>query len=512
MKAFKILVIVLAVGGFVPTARAATNIVTSLADNGAGTLRQVIAGSAAGDTITFAVTGSIALTNGELVIGTDLTILGPGQTNLTVDGRQRSRLFNIAVSNALVNISNLTISNGYCAGAGGVYSGGGAAYGGGIINCGTLSLAGCTIVGNAASGGWAFSGSGGSGLGGGVCNYGTLNLSRCTISFNSARGGDTHTSGAGSGRGGGVCNYRTLSLTECTLSNNWAGGGSALIGPSGSASGGAVDNEGTSSLTGCTLSYNQAVGGGGLSGGGMAFGGGLASYGAVTMTNCTVTGNGADSGSGLYLSGSSTNLVVSCTISSNYAGFGLYAPGPHLMIMNTLVAGNNGSDDVYGSVVSLGYNLIGQTNYSFGWVASDLAGCSNALLGPLQDNGGQTLTMALQPGSTAINNGTSFGVVTDQRGLPRPVVLPAYPVASGGDGTDVGAFEVQPLVPPPLCVSHSGNAVTVYWQAVAGWSLQQNSNLLNPNGWSAIGGVTNASGTNYLNLLNPSDNLFFRLQ
>src|SRR5215469_9087706 len=116
MKALSILAIVLAAGCFNPTTRAATFIVTNLADGGPGTLRQAIANSAAGDTITFDVTGTIALTNGELDIGTNLTILGPGQNNLTVDGRHLSRVFNIA-SGAIVNISNLAISNGYCVGS-----------------------------------------------------------------------------------------------------------------------------------------------------------------------------------------------------------------------------------------------------------------------------------------------------------------------------------------------------------------------------------------------------------
>ena len=65
---------------------------------------------------------------------------------------------------------------------------------------------------------------------------------------------------------------------------------------------------------------------------------------------------------------------------------------------------------------------------------------------------------------------------------------------------------------PTLCVSHSGNTVTVYWQAVAGWNLQQNANLANTLGWSTSSGVTTNNGTNSLTINNPSGNLFFRLQ
>ena len=64
---------------------------------------------------------------------------------------------------------------------------------------------------------------------------------------------------------------------------------------------------------------------------------------------------------------------------------------------------------------------------------------------------------------------------------------------------------------PPLYLAHSGNTVTVYWQNVAGWSLQQNSNLVATAGWSASSGVTNSNGTNYLGVTAPTGNMFFRL-
>ena len=62
------------------------------------------------------------------------------------------------------------------------------------------------------------------------------------------------------------------------------------------------------------------------------------------------------------------------------------------------------------------------------------------LLGPLQDNGGPTKTHALLPGSPAMDKGYSSGSVTDQRGFTRPVGIANV---KGGDGSDIGAFEVQ---------------------------------------------------------------------
>ncbi len=87
---------------------------------------------------------------------------------------------------------------------------------------------------------------------------------------------------------------------------------------------------------------------------------------------------------------------------------------------------------------------------------------------------------------------------------------------TGGNYSLTGGFwslisVVQTLGAPTLLISHSGNTVTVYWQDVSGWSLQQNNNLTLPANWSASGGVTTSSGTNYLNISSPTGNLFFRL-
>jgi hypothetical protein len=54
--------------------------VTTLNDSGPGSLRNTIAAATAGDTINFAVTGTISLTSGELVVNKNLNIVGPGRT------------------------------------------------------------------------------------------------------------------------------------------------------------------------------------------------------------------------------------------------------------------------------------------------------------------------------------------------------------------------------------------------------------------------------------------------
>src|SRR5205823_11074226 len=88
------------------------------------------------------------------------------------------------------------------------------------------------------------------------------------------------------------------------------------------------------------------------------------------------------------------------------------------------------------------------TNGSIGWVASDRAGNSgaplNALLGPLRNNGGPTLTVSPLPGSPAIDAGDDallaapFYLTADQRGFPR----------KSGTHVDIGAFEFQAASTP----------------------------------------------------------------
>jgi hypothetical protein len=110
--------------------------------------------------------------------------------------------------------------------------------------------------------------------------------------------------------------------------------------------------------------------------------------------------------------------------------------------------------------------------------------------------------------------GTSTGAtyqVTDTIGQPD-----ASGAMNGGNYSLTGGFwnlisVVQTPGAPALYISHSGNTVTVFWQAVSGWSLQQNNNLALSVNLSASGGVTPSGGTNYLNISSPTGNLFFRL-
>jgi hypothetical protein len=87
---------------------------------------------------------------------------------------------------------------------------------------------------------------------------------------------------------------------------------------------------------------------------------------------------------------------------------------------------------------------------------------ADPLLGPLADNGGPTQTMALGAGSPAIDAGSAFGLATDQRGQPRPFVFAA--LAHPGDGSDIGAFELQG--PTITITSPAANSTYTQGQAV----------------------------------------------
>ena len=373
--------------------------------------------------------------------------------------------------------------SGETSGSGG---GGGSAGGGVRVAGGTATLNNDTLSGNSAQGGGGGDGAsnigdgdggngggGGSASGGGVCVAGgTAILTNDTLSGNSAQGG-------GAGDGG-----------ESSAISRGANGGSG-----GCASGGAVCVAGgTATLNNDTLSGNSAQGdGGGGGGGGSDFGefsgggggsGGSASGGGVyvaagtaTLNNDTLSGNtaqggnggnggnGGDSGDGgdggnggnasgglSIVSGSTVSLtntlIAQDTLTAGTGGAGGIASSTFGESGDSGSAGSASGPDFSGSVTSSDRDLVGDgtgSNLSDG-ANGDQVGTSgrpiNPLLGPLEDNGGPTLTMALLPGSPAIDAGDSAASGlpgTDQRGFARV----------SGAAVDVGAFEVQePLLSP----------------------------------------------------------------
>jgi hypothetical protein len=414
--------------------------VTTAADSGAGSLRAEIAAAKSGQTINFASSlkgQTITLTSGELLINKGLTIQGPGAAQLTISGGNASRVFDVASSRPVV-LTGLTISNGsiinVVGGAGGgIYEASGsnltvsactisncrASSGGGIYNAGTLTVNGSSLTGDRAGGG------------GGISNGGTLTINGSTLS------GDV----AGF-RGGGIFNSGTLTATNCTLSGDVAYG----LGSDGGG-GGIYNSTGPLTASGCTLSGNSVIVG---SGGGI-----YQRWGPGRLTNCTIAGNSANGpagmGGGLYLAGAFISLT-NCTVSLNRAamsggGIADVLDVPEVLLQNSIVAGNFAfgrtfTEDIYepyGSVAA-NYSLIGDGGLYYFGVGNIIGGGNgnpviNAMLGPLQNNGGPTMTMALLAGSPAIGHAdNALAPSTDQRGVTRRDLA--------GELTDMGAYEL----------------------------------------------------------------------
>ena len=256
-------------------------------------------------------------------------------------------------------------------------------------------LDGFTVTGGNANGDWTLRHD----RGGGMSNryYSNPTLTNCTFSGNSAR------------NGGGMYNYRSNpTLTNCTFSGNSA-----------SNFGGGMHNFWNSNptLTNCTFSGNSARYGGGMNND---------PYSSPTVTNCTFSSNSARSGGGMSNNYRSHPVLVNCTFSGNSGGGMRNSGSSNPTLRNTILANSSSGRDCYGPLTSEGYNL--DSDGTCGFAAESDFSNTDPLLGPLQDNGGPTLTHALLVRSPAIDAGNPAGctdpwgnpLTTDQRGKVRP--------------------------------------------------------------------------------------------
>ncbi|NNE17255.1 MAG: right-handed parallel beta-helix repeat-containing protein [Myxococcales bacterium] len=262
---------------------------------------------------------------------------------------------------------------------------------------------------------------------GSIHNEGTLVLTTSTVSGNEMAGinntGGTLTvldSILSDNDGYGATSSGTLTLTNSTVSGNYLD---------------AVHNDGGSlTVSDSTLSGNRLSGI-------------INIRGMATITNTTVSGN-----DGGIASPGSVLRIASSTISGT----------PWTVFGNTVGDGRGSFVEIYASVIdgpcdqpdddpvtwtSNGYNVKtggGHTCGIGGPETDQLVVTADLNLGPLADNGGPTMTLALLPGSVAIDVIPEVDCVdldgapltTDQRGQPRP--------ETGGSMCDVGASEVQP--------------------------------------------------------------------
>ena len=370
--------------GLAPSITHAATLAVCPSDCTYSSIQAAISAAASGDMITIG-----AGTYSELLtIDKNLTLQGAGAAHVTINGGGNGSVVTIG-SGATVTIDGVTITGGNSTAS--FYRGGG-----GIINDGTLTVTNSILSGNSASG-----------YGGGIANFGTLTVANSTLSGNSAYGG------------AGIDNDGTLTVTNSTFSGNSAdyGGGiysvalvtvtnSTLSSNSAARSGGGIYNDGTLTVTNSTFSGNSAEGGGGI-----------INHSTLAVTNSTLSGNSADSGNG----GAIKSNLGTTTLS------------------NTIVANSPSGGNCIGMAGDSGGNL--SSDASCGFTATSSQNSVDPLLDPngLQSNGGPTQTIALLPGSPAIDAAVSCPPpATDQRDVTRPQ----------GPACDSGAFEVVQNTPP----------------------------------------------------------------
>jgi fibronectin-binding autotransporter adhesin len=379
----------------------------------------------------------------------------------------------ISTGGAIANAGTLSVMNS-------TVSNNSAGNGGAIINSGQLSISGSTFANNSST----------TGGGGGIMNSGTLSIVGSTFS------GDT--SMGGSGQGGAIANAGTLTITNGTFVNNstsGVGGGiynnspvtaqiiDSTFSTNSALTGGGIESDSAAVLSGTTLSGNSA-----------SFGGGVGNMGTLTVTNSTLSGNSATTqGGGLFNQGALT--LVNATIAYNNVadggtGGGLDALAGTTILYNTIVAldtvgsgPTQAADDIDGTVsAASANNLVDDTNTSGGLASGtngNLVGVLPGLAPSLTNNGGPTLTIALQAGSPAIDGGSSLlaGVPTiDERGALRgPAGLNA------GSAVDIGAYEAS----SSYAVSTNADSIDIgTLRTAVGWanvSTNANpANILNP--------------------------------
>ena len=376
---------------------------------GTMTLRAAI-NTAGGNTITFdptvfkpATLTTITLTKGPLELTHDVTITGPGAAQVAVSGGNLTTVFAVE-RNVTAEIDGLMITKGKGSSTISSFSN---ASGGGIFNAGTLALKEDSIRANSAN------------VGGGIANdtFGTLTISNSTIAHN------PNTAANRFPLGGGLFNFGIVTVTNSTIANNRAD------------SGGGFFNQGDVTVTNSTIANNGADFGGAI----------FQEFGAATITNSTIANNSAGNTGGGIFQHQSDLTVTNSTIANNSAfgaGGGIYGEFGGVTATNSIIA-NNDHGDWLGTAANntSSNNLIGVggdsrlTNGVNGNIVGTTASPVNPLLGPLANHGGPTQTMALLPGSPAIDKGGITTLQFDQRGAPFARVA--------GAAVDIGAFEDQ---------------------------------------------------------------------
>ena len=381
---------------------------------------------------------------GDLDVTAPLTLQGSGAETTIIDGNGNiannfDRVFDLYAD---VTITGVTIQHGK------------ASYGGGMTSVGEVTISGSIVKENYALGDT-----------GGIFNGGTMTLINSTVISNTADlnvGGiyNVHQlslinsnieSNIAQDEAGGIYNLfitSIITVTQSTIQNNTASAGAGLY-----------NNGGLVTISDSTINHNQAS---------ELHGGGLYNKGTFYLTNSTISGNRATNfGGGIFNEPGGTVDLSNVTVAFNKAdsdddnigdGGGVYNNNGTFQLRNSIISDNTLENFIFDTADDCGGTL---TSFSYNWVFSlntcaltagngDVSGL-DPKLGPLQANGGVTLTHALLPDSPAIDAGPatycrdhlSTILNKDQRGTDRHL-------DGNGNGTaycDPGAFEYQMTFP-----------------------------------------------------------------
>ena len=384
-----------------------SRVVTKTADTNDGvcdsdcSLREAIYAAISGETIKFhsSLAGQTILLSSTLEIDKNLTIDGSGlPSRISISGNNSVGVLLVHLDFTVI-IDSLIIKNGKAGQGAGIFNYGGTltvmnsllsgnhtefdpevltqGYGGAIYSVvGDLTITGSSFDGNTGSRGGAI-----------YCEAGIMTIVESTFLSNSVS--SEH------GDGGAIFDNCDSAVANSTFSSNVAEHtGGALL----------TDNDITPLVIVNSTFYDNTAN----------TAGGIANFGGLIITNSTFSNNSSPNGGAIWN--------------------GL---GGVLSLRNSILANSVGSVDCIKSDATPEVENINNLIETTG---SNLESCgvslltSDPVLGPLQDNGGFTETMALEAGTPAVDAGSDANCPDyDQRGVARPQ----------DDHCDLGAYEAQ---------------------------------------------------------------------
>jgi hypothetical protein len=345
-----------------PVARAGSFQVTTVSDDGAGSLRAALtAASAPGShTITITAMGTIEVQAQLPSLAQAIAITGPGADKLTI--HQAVLTVTVLTISAAVQLSGVTVSGGKDSGI--------------IVGpTGSLILRNSVITGNTTPT-----------MGAAIYASGALTIDHSTIT------GNTDATGTAAVYAGAD----TLVLDSTIADNHGAG----IVFAPGTAR--------TLTVHRSTISGNIGTTAGGLE----------LLVGSAEITNSTFSGN---TGADVWTAGNGVALTLTNVTSVGTGNLALlldHPTGTTVTLLNTVLAGTGARCSAGSQLTSRGHNLASETSCGLTDATDRMA--TDPMLGPLAANGGATRTHAPLVTSPAVNAGGSLALDTvDQRGFPR---------------------------------------------------------------------------------------------